>query len=253
MIKKLGLLVLLVLAINFLAVAGGVGYLFGTGKLDKDKAKEIGKIIFPATAPTSQPATQPVETDLSDPLVSIDELLVKTTGMSAAEQNEFLRTTFESLSAQLDRQRRELIDLRRQVDFAQVQLQKDRSDLESREKTLRQRDEAQAAAATDKGFKESLAVYDAMKAKQVKEIFLTLDEDTVVRYLQAMDPRRVSGILKEYKTPAEISQAQSLLEKMRKNGVMQEAKDSPSASGSQDANNTPRGANSPSAAKPPAQ
>lgn len=240
MIKKLGLLILLVLAINFLAVAGGVGYLVGTGKLDKDKAKEIGKIIFPTTAPTSQPATQPAEVDLSDPLLSIDELLVKTTGMSAAEQNDFLRSTFESLSAQLDRQRRELIDLRRQVDFAQVQLTKDREALATREKTLVERDQVQTAMATDKGFQESLAVYDAMKAKQVKEIFSTLDEDTVVRYLQAMDPRRVSGILKEYKTPEEISRAQSLLEKMRKNGVTQAAKDLPGASGSQDAANPPR-------------
>jgi hypothetical protein len=222
-IKKLGLLVLLVLALNFLAVAGGVGYLIGTGKLDKDKGKDIAKILFPEPVPATQPSTQPSDTDPTDPLLSIDELLVKTTGMSAAEQNEFLRSTFESMSAQLDRQRREVIDLRRQVDFAQAQLAKDRVALEAREKTLVERDERQTAAATDKGFQESLAVYDAMKSKQVKDIFLSLEEDTVVRYLQAMDPRRVSSIIKEFKTPEELSKAQSLLEKMRKNDVSQDA------------------------------
>lgn len=238
MIKKLGLLALLLLAIHFLAVAGGVGYLVGTGKLDKEKAKEIGKILFPEPVPATQPTTQPADTDPNDPLLSIDELLVKTTGMSAAEQNEFLRSTFESMSAQLDRQRREVIDLRRQVDFAQVQLAKDRAALDAREKTLQARDEQQTAAATDKGFQESLAVYDAMKAKQVKDIFITLEEDTVVRYLQAMDPRRVSSILKEFKTPEELSRAQSLLEKMRKNGVTPQANGLPQASGMQDAANT---------------
>ncbi len=238
MIKKLGLVVLLVLAINFLALAGGVGYLVSSGKLDKDKGKEIAKILFPEPVPTSQPSTQPSESDSSDPLLSIDELLVKTTGMSAAEQNEFLRSTFESMSAQLDRQRREVIDLRRQVDFAQAQIAKDRAELETREMTLTQRDEQQTAAAKDKGFQETLAVYDAMKAKQVKDIFLSLEEDTVVRYLQAMDPRRASSIIKEFKTPVELSRAQSLLEKMRKNGVTQDAMNSQDASGSQDAAKT---------------
>jgi hypothetical protein len=237
-IKKLGVLVLFVLSLNFLAVAGGVGYLIGTGKLDKEKGKEIAKILFPEPVPTTQPTTQPSDSDPDDPLLSIDELLVKTTGMSAAQQNEFLRSTFESMSAQLDRQRREVMDLRRQVDFAQVQLAKDRATLDQRHQELNTRDQQQTAAATDKGFQESLAVYDAMKAKQVKDIFVSLEEETVVRYLQAMDPRRVSSILKEFKTPEELSKAQSLLEQMRKNGVTPDAMESQRASGSQDAADT---------------
>jgi hypothetical protein len=44
---------------------------------------------------------------------------------------------------------------------------------------------------------------------------MTLDDDVVVRYLQAMEPRIAGGILKEFKTPDETSRAQSLLEKMR--------------------------------------
>ncbi len=223
MIKKVGLLVLLVLALNFLGLAGGIGYLVGSGKLDKDKGKQIAQILFPATQPATQPSTQPASTDPSDPMMSIDELLVKTAGMTAAEQNEFVRATFESMSAQIDRQRREVTDLRRQVDFAQAQLTRDRTALAAREKKIDDRDKSETLAAADKGFQDSLAVYDAMKAKQVKDIFSTLDEETVVRYLQAMEPRRVSSILKEFKTPAEISMAQSLLEKMRKNGVTQDA------------------------------
>lgn len=233
MIRKLSLLVLLVLALNFLAVAGGIGYLVGTGKLNTEKASEIAKILFPEPVPATQPATQPSDEDLSDPLISIDELLIRTTGMSATEQNDFMRATFESMSAQLDRQRREVADLRRQVDFAQAQLAKDRAALDVRAKTLDERDQQQTAAASDKGFQESLAVYDAMKSKQVKDIFMNLEEETVVRYLQAMDPRRVSSIIKEFKTPVELSKAQSLLEQMRSNGVTQEA------SGPQNAANSP--------------
>lgn len=223
MIKKLGLLVLLVLALNFLAVAGGAGYLIGTGKLDKEKGTQIAKILFPDPVPTSQPTTQPIEPDLNDPLVNIDELLVKTVGMSAAEQNQFIRSTFDAVSAQLDRQRRELIDLKRQVDFAQTQLARDRTAVDEREKALATRITERTEAEKEEGFQQSLAVYDAMKAKQVKDVFMNLEIDTVVRYLQAMDPRRVSAIIKEFKTPVELDRAQTLLEMMRKNGVTQDA------------------------------
>lgn len=223
MIKKLGLVVLLMLALNFLAVAGGVGYLVGTGKLDKEKGEEIVKILFPEPVPTSQPTTQPLDADLGDPLVSIDELLMKTAGKSAAEQNDFIRATFDSMSAQLDRQRREVFDLRRQVDLAQQQLSKDLELLAARQKSLDDRETKAESDSKDEGFQKALAVYDAMQAKQVKSVFMSLEDDVVVRYLQAMEPRRVSSIIKEFKTPEELSKAQLLLEMMRKNDVTQDA------------------------------
>ena len=55
------------------------------------------------------------------------------------------------------------------------------------------------------------------------DLFMKLDEETVVRYLQAMEPRRVSRIVKEFTSPEELSKAQSLLEKMRKNDASPEA------------------------------
>lgn len=222
--KKIGLVALLVLAINFLAVAGGVGYLFGTGKLDEDKLKDIAKIVFPdPPPPTTKPATDTRDPATTQPLLRFDELLQHQTGKTAAEQVAFLRETFDSMSATLDRQRREVIDLKRQADFAQEQVAKDRADLIAREKAVADRQSRQRTQELDEGFQNTLEVYNGMDTVQIKDLFMKADEETVVRYLQAMEPRRVSRIVKEFTTPEELSKAQSLLDRMRINDASPEA------------------------------
>jgi hypothetical protein len=221
--KKIALVALIVLALNFLAVAGGVGYLVGTGKLDKDRALAIGKVVFPDAPP---PATQPAANAnpaTTQPFLRFDELLEHQTGKTAAEQVAFLREAFDSMSATLDRQRREVLDLKRQADFAQEQVARDRASVVSRAKALDDRESKQRALEKDVGFQKTLDVYNGMDVVQIKDLFMKLDEETVVRYLQAMDPRRVSRIVKEFTSPEELSKAQSLLEKMRKNDASPEA------------------------------
>jgi hypothetical protein len=227
--KKIGLVALIVLALNFLAVAGGVGWLVGAGKLDKDKARDIGKVLFPdPPAPATQPAKDARDPATTQPMLRFDELLQRQTGKTAAEQVAFLRETFDTMSASLDRQRRELFDLKRQVDFAQAQVSKDRTAIEARAKSLDDREQRQRAQDADEGFQKTLDVYNTMDIGQVKDLFMKLDEQTVVRYLQAMEPRRASRIVKEFTTPEELSKAQSLLESMRKNDALPEAKNASS-------------------------
>ena len=222
--KRIGLVALIVLALNFLAVAGGVGYLVGTGKLDKEKAIAIGKVVFPdPPPPATQPSKDTRDPATTQPFLRFDELLERQTGKTAAEQVAFLRETFDSMSAQLDRQRREVLDLRRQADFAQEQVAKDRAAVVARAKALDDREMKQRALEKDAGFQKTLDVYNGMELVQVKDLFMKIDEETVVRYLQAMEPRRVSRIVKEFTSPEELSKAQSLLEKMRKNDASPEA------------------------------
>ena len=54
-----------------------------------------------------------------------------------------------------------------------------------------------------------------MPPKQVKQIFATLDDQTVVNFLQAMEPRTAAKIIKEFKTDDEVARMQKVLEKMR--------------------------------------
>ena len=215
MIKALWNAVVLALALNFLLLAGAVGWLFQSHRLDKAKVAAIREMLFPPPAPeapATQPATQPAE---PEPLVRLEELLAQQAGRPAAEQAEFIRRTFDGQNAQLDRRRREVEALRDLVEAGQAQLRRDRAALEAEKDELAARAQEAAALAADQGFQDSLKLYKTMPAKQVKQVFMSLDEDVVVRYLRAMEPRMAAKVVKEFKTPQEVERVQRILEKMR--------------------------------------
>lgn len=213
--KRIFDVLMITLALNFLAAAGGVGWLWKTGKLDKDKVQAIREMVFPTTAPT----TQDVKAELADattrPMLRLEELLEKQAGRPATEQVAFMQTAFDAQMAQLDRRQRELVDLQRQVDLAQQALTKDRAAFETEKKALAAREEETALLQADKGFQDSLELYKSMQPKQVKEIFMKLDDSAVERYLTAMEPRAAGKIIKEFKTPDEIQRVQTVLERIR--------------------------------------
>ena len=117
--------------------------------------------------------------------------------------------------AELDRRQRELIDLQRQVDMANSTLARDRVALDAEKKQLAEREQLAARLASDKGFQDSLALYKTMPSKQVKQVFMTMDDESVKRYLQAMEPRGAAKIVKEFKAPDELARIQRVLDQLR--------------------------------------
>lgn len=214
-INKLYHVLILTLALNFLAVAGGVGWLWGTGRLDKAKIGTIQAVLFP---PPPEPAVAKLDdTDsaTTQPSVKLDELLARASGRTAAEQVEFIQQSFDAQMSQLDRKQRELEDLRKQIELARTQLASDRTSHEAKEKALLQQEQESQKLAADKGFQDSLSLYQQLPSKQVKTIFMSLDDATLVRYLQAMPPRSATKIVKEFKSPDETARIQRVLERMR--------------------------------------
>lgn len=213
MLKNIYQVLLLTLAINFLAVAAGVGWLWKEGRLDKARIEQIKQVLYPPEVAPPEPVDPPDAE--SPPAAKLDELLAKASGRPAAEQVEFLQRSFDAQTAQLDRRHRELLDLQRQVELARKQLEDDRAALAAGEQKLQERAQLQVQLANDKGFQDSLTLYQSMPARQAKSVFMALDDETVVRYLQAMPPRTASKILKEFKTPEETARVQRVLERMR--------------------------------------
>src|ERR1700733_1485437 len=112
--KKLWNLIVLTLAMNFVLLAGGVGWMVKSGRLEKAKALELKKMLFepPATPVKVDTVAKPDPT--TQPTMRLDQLLAKASGRSAIEQVELIHQTFDAEVAQLDRRERELIDLQRQ-------------------------------------------------------------------------------------------------------------------------------------------
>jgi hypothetical protein len=211
--KKLFDVLILTLAINFIAIASALIWLHQTHRLDRQKVLAIKEIVFPTTAPSTQPTEE--QSPTTQPTLRLDELLASKVGRSTSEQVEFLQHTFDAQMAQLDRRQRELSDLQRQVDLAKTQLATDRSKLQGDQQQLSDREQQATKLASDKGFQDALDRYNAMSGKQVKQIFMTLDDQTVVNFLQAMEPRPAARVIKEFKSPEELARIQKILEKMR--------------------------------------
>ena len=213
--KKLISVLVLVLALNFLAVSGVVGWLVQSKHVDRTRMIAIRDIVFPKQV--EAPATQPASSDspTTQPIMKLEELLARTTGRSASDQVEYIQHAFDAQMAQLDRRARELNDQQRQVDLAKQQMAKDRAALVADQKKLADQQQLATRLAGDKGFQDSLLRYQAMPGKQVKQIFMTLDDATVMNYLQAMEPRTAARIIKEFKSPEELQRIQTVLERMR--------------------------------------
>ena len=202
------------LALNFLVAAGGIVWLYQTGKLNDERVKQIKEIVFaPATQATTQPSGE--RDPSTQPSIGLEQLLAKVSGRPASEQVEFMQRTFDAQSAMLDSRFADLEKQRATLKAAQGQFTKDRDALAAREKALETREQEQARLASDKGFQETLELYGTMPPRQVKTIFMSLDDPTVVRYLKSMEPRAAGKIIKEFKTPEETARAAKILEAMR--------------------------------------
>jgi len=213
-VKRLLAVISGTLALNFLVAVGGILWLYQTGKLNDQRVKQIKEIVFaPATQATTQPSGE--RDPSTQPSIGLEQLLAKVSGRPASEQVEFMQRTFDAQSAMLDSRFAELEKQRATLKTAQGQFTKDRDALAAREKALEAREQEQARLASDKGFQETLELYGTMPPRQVKTIFMSLDDPTVVRYLKSMEPRAAGKIVKEFKTPEETARAAKILEAMR--------------------------------------
>ena len=221
--KRLFNVIVLAMAANFLVAAGGVGWLYKSGHLDKPRLAEVKKVLFPppATQPAADvavaaaPTTRPADAAADEVGPNLDAVLAKAVGRPADQQVEVVRQAFDVQSAELDRRRRELVDLQRQLDTGRAEVARDRARIDADRKTFATSVADQGKLAGDKGFQDTLALYQVMPARQVKTIFMSLPEAAVEQYLQAMSPKTAAKITKEFKTPDEADRLQRVLERMR--------------------------------------
>jgi len=214
--KRIWNVVVLTLAMNFALAAGGVGWLGATGHLTKQRMAEVRRTLFPppATRPAG-PSTRPGVTADADPTGRLGAILARAAGRPAGDRLEAVREAQDIDLAELDRGQREADDVRRQAELAEAQARADHDAVERDRRAMAAQRAQAAAAETDKGFQDSLALYATLPPRQVKAIFASLPDETMQRYLQAMDPQQAGKIMKEFKSPADVQRLQQVLERIR--------------------------------------
>lgn len=211
--------------LNLLAVAGYVGWMYTQGYINQDRIDEV-KGIFSLTIE---------EKAVEDAKIKAEEEKTE----QYKQQVAYLESTAdgpvpmrERLAQEVQADERALAKLqffndqnkalreemaRFKEDHAQrvAELEKER---EAFEAWVKQR----AEQTEDANFQQVVSLYEKQSPKQTKQAFQTLmqngETDQVVEYLAAMSSRKAGAVLGQFKTPAEVTEAAALLEKLRTRG-----------------------------------
>ncbi len=228
--KKIATFLALLCVINALALAGLVGFLMATGRLDKTKAQSIADLLRHQGTPKKlrlqladilEPATMPATAPATGPASQFPPLANQTdAGPATAEERiDFARQVMEQRRLVLDN---EAQDLRHQHELL-VQM---KEDVETKAKKIiadkKAFEESIAKTGTksdEESFQKTMALYDELKPKQIKDLFMGMPVELVARYMGAMAPDQAAKIIGEFKTPPERTFISSVLDRLRTAGT----------------------------------
>ncbi len=222
---KLAMNVLIVLmVVHVLAALGFVGWLAATDRVSKDRLAQVRDTFKLTVDQEKEQEEQAAE--LAEQARAAADRHARLTGAaglgSAAERLAAEEQRNELLLRQLERTRRELEDLQRNLHLARQNMERQRDDLVTAKQTLEQRIDEIETRLNDEGFKKAVALYEQLKADQVKAMFSVLidqgEVEQVVAYLDAMEPRRAAKVLAEFEAQPEVSRAVELTERLRARG-----------------------------------
>jgi len=203
--------------IHLLLVVGLLAYLWGTGRLDRQRIGEAMALVSQTAEQRAAEAAAEAEKRAKE------EEKTRSQGPSVAERMAKGRWDEERQSLRLERLRDELKKLEETRQRAERNLERQRQALEAQRQAFERRIRLVNAESGDEGFKKAVELYETLPAKQVKQQFLQmLDQDPqqenldqIVGYLKAMQPRKAAAVLREFEGDAEIAWAVKLMERLR--------------------------------------
>lgn len=232
--KSIWLILSMIALANILAIAGVVGWLSATDRLNRERVDRIRELLTkPVAVEVAElEALAVAQTKAQDDAVQAGKLAqppVPAADRLAADQAE----------AELTLQR--MLRRQREIDDLGSQLLRRQDELDRREQELQERiaafDAQKAKYLAIEGtaqFQTALTTLEGLKAREAKatlEVLMTSGkDDEVIAYLAKMDERKRSAIMSEF-AKEQPSVAADLLERLRTRGVTAAgaAEDSPRA------------------------
>jgi flagellar motility protein MotE (MotC chaperone) len=225
----------LVIVVTFLMLAGIAGFLYGTGRLDKEKGQTILDLLrhkgtpsnlrrevyahidptFSATATASSSApsdTQSAATRMGDLPVLTDA------PPTAVERLALAQRTAEQERLRLAQIAQDLQHRQELLNAESAQIAADRAAFDAAQTSAAKKQFATVDTAKADAFTRALTLYNSLKPKQVKDLFVNLPPADAAAYLMAMDPDNVAKIIAEFKSPAEKTFIAGVIERIRAPG-----------------------------------
>jgi len=224
--KKIGSLISMICIVNVLMLAGFIGYLCGTGRLNKPKAQAIADMLrqpgapeglreklYDIMAPATKPATQ--TRPATGSAAGAEEGVAGAEPATAQERIDYLQRVLEAERLGLESEAQKLREEQELLASKQNQLDLDRRYLNDQKKAYEQTLAGATTQSDAAGFQKSMALFDELKPKQVKDLLVVMPADQVARYFAAMEPDRAAKIIAEFKTTEEKSLLNQVLDKVR--------------------------------------
>lgn len=231
--KKILTFGITILFLNVLVLAGLVGFVVATGRLDAAKwhtildllrwpgtpeglRDKVAVILEPsaASAPASQPATM---------LAPVENGLPASAAASAAERIQYARQAMEQERLRLERAAQDLLQRQKLLETQRADMVAKLAKLEEERAAFQKQLQAMQDQSKNESFTRTKALYDDLKPKQVKDLFVGLPVDVrvevVANYLMAMETERATKIIGEFKSEDEKKLIGQVLEKIRGNGM----------------------------------
>jgi hypothetical protein len=143
--------------------------------------------------------------------------------LPSGQQVQFTSMLTQQTEQSLRRLRDETEQLRQQQELRARQLDQREEELQQRQRTWEEGIAAEAERQADEQFQKTVKQYESAPAKVAKGWIMELvgqgEEAQVVAYLDAMNARAASRILREFKTEEEAKIATGLLEQLRTFGT----------------------------------
>lgn len=210
--KSLGIVLLVFISVHALAGLGVLAYGLGTGRFAEDRIDQYlatwrGEKLVP-----------PLEE------VVVEE--VKESPQDAGARIETARIKREMLSRELQMQFQLLRDQAVTINISREVIEKQKQELKDKKGQFEDEVTKQRQSAEDEGFRKALSYYSGMKASQVKDAFMNMSDDEVVRYLAEMNPDTAIGILDRFREPLEQEKQLRIMSLLKEYGKLDVLDDS---------------------------
>jgi len=219
--NRLKKILLIVIVLNLLAGLGGIGWLFTSGRVSKDRVLTLTD-LFTEPVAVEQAAIKAEEARIAKELAEQERPLPQL-ALNTDERN-LVRVEMTQIDRQrLDRMKREVDDLQATLRKERRLLEQDREELIQEQEEFDQMRQRLAGLEGTVQFKKALASLSEMKAKDAKTVLGVLlseaKSEEVVTYLSSMDDGVRTAILSEFVKAGEEQLAADLLESIRLRGL----------------------------------
>lgn len=212
--------------LHMLALIGLVGWLYADGRIDDQRVRDVID-RFSVTIEQEEKASAAEEAKVAEvtrQALEAERISAVAAGTRTMEDRVRAEKEADEIADMREhRMQREIEDLRRLLTNAENIISAKTAELDdARSQFTKELEDAQGLK-SDQDFQLAVTWLESVKAKSAKQMMQNLmgegKLDQAVSYLAAMDPRKASSVLDQFKTDEELEQATVIIEQLRQRGV----------------------------------